>query len=258
MPPPPGIKSSLAPSPIRRVERHRIRLEGGERTTVHVLRMSRRSTAVRVVLLPEPQPLLSWCLQEGVGAAMVGGFFIRPEGRVLGELRIDGRPMPTKLFAEPWDGVRACVHTATDGVALVPREELPAAPAGDLLQAGPLLARGARNLIDLSSDPEGFSAGSGDFDSDITEGRYPRAALGLSREEIIAAACEGRDTEEAGLTLSELSGVMIGLGAETAMNLDGGGSTSLVRAGTLLNTPREDHGIPLPGGRPISTALVFE
>jgi exopolysaccharide biosynthesis protein len=51
---------------------------------------------------------------------------------------------------------------------------------------------------------------------------------------------------------------MAGLGAARAINLDGGGSTSLVYGGTLCNTPREDHGIALLVGRPISTALVFE
>ena len=42
-----------------------------------------------------------------------------------------------------------------------------------------------------------------------------------------------------------------------AINLDGGGSTSLVCAGELRNRPRADFGVPLPGGRPIATALVF-
>jgi len=43
----------------------------------------------------------------------------------------------------------------------------------------------------------------------------------------------------------------------SAINLDGGGSTSLVCAGRLRNRPREAHGIVLPGGRAVSTALVF-
>lgn len=257
MPPPSGTKSRLTPVAARRVERYRIRLGDGGSTTVHVLRMPRESTRVRVAVLAKPQELLSWCAQEGVADAMVGGFFIRPEGRPLGELRIDGRTMPSRPFEEPWGDVRACVHSGSSGLALAPRNELPAEPEGDLLQAGPLLCRGARNLIDLTRDPEGFAAGSGDFDSDITAGRYPRAGLGLGSDEIIAAVCEGRDADEAGLSMSEFAAVMTGLGAETAINLDGGGSTSLVRAGTLLNTPREDQGVPIPGGRPISTALVF-
>lgn len=257
MAPAPGIHPSLAPASVRRVERHRLDLGGGATTTVHVVRMPRDRTQVRVVALPRPEPLLAWCRREAVSDAMVGGFFVRPEGMPLGEVRIGGRAVESRPFEAPWYATRACIHANRGRLVLAPRDQLPASPTGDLLQAGPLLCRGARNLIELSSDPEGFSAGSADFDSDITDGRYPRAALGISRDEILAIVCDGRDTAEAGLSMSELADCLVGLGAETAINLDGGGSTSLVGAGVLLNMPREDHGIVLDGGRAISTALVF-
>ena len=40
---------------------------------------------------------------------------------------------------------------------------------------------------------------------------------------------------------------MSDLGAVDAINLDGGGSASLVVGGKLVNTPREEHGIVIPG-----------
>ena len=43
---------------------------------------------------------------------------------------------------------------------------------------------------------------------------------------------------------------MAALGAVQAMNLDGGGSTSLVCGGRLRNVPREAHGIALAGRAP--------
>jgi exopolysaccharide biosynthesis protein len=48
------------------------------------------------------------------------------------------------------------------------------------------------------------------------------------------------------------------MGARAALNLDGGGSASLVCDGELVNRPREQHGIDLLEGRQIATALVFE
>ena len=57
--------------------------------------------------------------------------------------------------------------------------------------------------------------------------------------------------------MAELATAMSGLGAAEAINLDGGGSASLVVGGALLNTPREEHGIELVGGREIATALQF-
>jgi exopolysaccharide biosynthesis protein len=50
---------------------------------------------------------------------------------------------------------------------------------------------------------------------------------------------------------------MIELGAVDAINLDGGGSATLVVAGQLVNIPHEEHGLPIPGGRSISTAISF-
>ena len=43
-------------------------------------------------------------------------------------------------------------------------------------------------------DTEGFSAGSGQFDSDITAERHPRCALGVSDDELLAVCCDGRRT----------------------------------------------------------------
>ena len=107
-------------------------------------------------------------------------------------------------------------------------------------------------------DSFGVRSGSEQFDSDITMGRYPRAALGLAGRTVLAVACDGRAASDAGMTLMELAELVQGLGATSAINLDGGGSASLVCDGQLQNRPREDHGLVLAGGRPISTALVFE
>ena len=95
------------------------------------------------------------------------------------------------------------------------------------------------------------------FDSDITDGRYPRAALGLADGKLFAVACDGRGRHDAGLTLEELAALMAALGCSVALNLDGGGSTSLVSGGRLRNRPRGGWEKPEVGGRPVSTALVF-
>jgi hypothetical protein len=244
------------PAPSCALSQHRLRLSDGALTTLHVAGYDRLATRVRVASLGTPRRLVDWCRDEGVPEAVVGGFFVRPDGAPLGEVRIGGRALPTLPFEDGWGDVRACVGVDGDGPRLARRPDFGAAPAGDLLQAGPLLVEGGRVLGD--GDPEGFSAGSGQFDSDITAGRYPRAALALTADRILAVVCEGRAEHEAGLTLAELAHALVDLGAQDAINLDGGGSTSLVSDFALVNRPREEHGIELAGGRPVATALVFE
>ena len=246
------------PKAPEHLSRTRLVLADGLRTTVYVARYDRAGTAVRVALLRRPAPLQTWCAAQGVGEALVGGFFTRPHTRPLGEVRTRGMARRFTPFDVPWDEMRACVHVESGRPRIVARGELAAQPRGDLLQAGPLLVREGEPALREGEDAEGFSAGAHQFDSDITAGRYPRAALGISGDELIAVACDGRARSDAGLTLPELAALLADLGAEDAINLDGGGSTSLVCGGALRNRPRADFGVPLPGGRPIASALVFQ
>jgi hypothetical protein len=242
----------------RDYDRLGVELADGARTTLHLASFDRAAVGARVVQVAEPRTLLAWCRAHRHPDAVVGGFFIRPQREPLGELRIQGDSVETVKFDSPWHAVRSCVHISSDEIRIARRHEIEPAPAGDLLQAGPLLVSGGETAVPAGSDPEGFSAGAHQFDSDITRGRYPRAALALAGSRVLAAVCDGRADGEAGLTLAELADALVELGAEAAINLDGGGSASLVHAGRLRNRPREEHGIEILGGRPIATAIVFD
>ena len=187
------------------------------------------------------------------------GFFLRDPYRPLGELWIEGTPMPHEPIAAPYAARRASVVIDDDDVQLVERDAAPRRPPGDLVQAGPLLVADGKIVFDAADDREGFSAGAGQFDSDITDGRYPRAALGVSSESLVTVACDGRRSNvDGGLSVLELAQAMVELGAESAINLDGGGSTTLVHRGHLLNRPYSTQDQPAPASREIVTALAFE
>jgi hypothetical protein len=234
----------------------RPRLADGTQTTVHVAAFPLDRVRVRVAVLPAPETLRSWCARSGHRHAIVGGFFVRPHNAPLGELRVDGAPAEHVPFTAPWGARRACVSVDGAAVRIARRPDLPAVPAGDLLQAGPLLVRDGASAV-TGADEEGFSAGAAQFDSDITDGRHPRSALALTADQLLAVVCDGRDAGDVGLSIAELADVLVGLGAHSGLNLDGGGSASLVCDGRLVNTPREQHGIELVDGRPIATALTL-
>ena len=66
----------------------------------------------------------------------------------------------------------------------------------------------------------------------------PRTAIGLIDENhYVFVVSDGRTEESEGLSLYELAQFMETLGVKTAYNLDGGGSSTMVFKGTVINNP---------------------
>ena len=258
------IDAALDETPF--VYTERVALADDSKTTVHVLRQELRNTAVKVADLGSAKRVTDVCAESGgpVVAAMSGGFFAREAGMPLGELWIDGRRQSHVPFPTPWGDVRGSLLVDADGITIDRRDALPARPDGDLLQAGPVLVAGGQTTPDLASDVEGFGAGSGQFDSDITDGRYPRAAIGYDDTYVYAVVVDGRSDGDAGMSLTELADFMSErLGVTAALNLDGGGSATLAArdpegAFHVINNPMDAHNVPTPGGsRELYSAIVF-
>lgn len=76
--------------------------------------------------------------------------------------------------------------------------------------------------------------------SNFASGRNPRTAIGISkdRQKVFMVTIDGRQSGYSnGVTLRELAQLMISLGADRAINLDGGGSTTMVARLPYFTTP---------------------
>lgn len=71
--------------------------------------------------------------------------------------------------------------------------------------------------------------------------RHPRTAIGLNADSthLIFIVIDGRYLESLGTTLKEMVGIFEALGAVTAVNLDGGGSSCMVVNGEVINHPSD-------------------
>ncbi len=79
-------------------------------------------------------------------------------------------------------------------------------------------------------------------DRSDTSVRHPRTAMGLTadRSTFILAVVDGRSTASVGMTGAELASLMAEMGAYTAFNLDGGGSSQMwLRGSGTLNDPSD-------------------
>jgi hypothetical protein len=71
------------------------------------------------------------------------------------------------------------------------------------------------------------------------QGNQPRTGLGMIEpNHFVFVAVDGRSNGYSrGVTMTELATIFTGLGAKVAYNLDGGGSTTMVFNGSLVNSP---------------------
>ncbi|MCW2972923.1 MAG: hypothetical protein JWN72_1196 [Thermoleophilia bacterium] len=243
-----------------RVTTLRASTSAGRTSTVRVARHPRASTTMRLAHLEPARPLLAWCRDHGVTEALSGGFFTKPAQVPLGYLHVDGSAVGYAPFREPWNLRRGAVHVDGAGIYIGSLAELQTRSGpvrGDELQAGPLLVQGGRTVV-AEIDPEGFSSTNEEFDSDITIGPLPRTALGISREELFAVTVDGRSDEDDGMTLVELADLLVALGIEDALNLDGGSCSALISGGRMHNRPRNDRGELLADGYLATTAFTFQ
>ncbi|MCS7300675.1 MAG: phosphodiester glycosidase family protein [Fimbriimonadales bacterium] len=86
------------------------------------------------------------------------------------------------------------------------------------------------------------------------ERRHPRTAVGRTAQgELIWITVDGRQPHSQGATLTELAQILARYGAVEAINLDGGGSTTLVVRNLIVNSPSDGT------ERPVSNAwLVYD
>ncbi len=100
------------------------------------------------------------------------------------------------------------------------------------LGAGPALIKDGKVFITAAAE---------EFQSDITSGRAPRSALGLTADNhLVMVTIDGRQPGfSIGISLEELAEFMLNYGVVTGMNLDGGGSARMVVRGYTMNNPSD-------------------
>lgn len=103
-----------------------------------------------------------------------------------------------------------------------------------------------KGIMHISADEEQFR-------NDVKNSRAARTAVGITKEgNLIFLVVEGNGKSSggsSGVSLKELAQMMSDLGAYNAMNLDGGGSSTMVINGEVVNSSSE---------RPVSNAILIK
>lgn len=113
-------------------------------------------------------------------------------------------------------------------------EELLAAGAWNTLSFGPAIVEDGAVVDGIETQEVDTN-----FGNHSIQGDQPRTAVGVIDENhLVFVVVDGRqEGYSAGVTLTELADIMTGLGATTAYNLDGGGSSTMYFNGEVVNQP---------------------
>jgi hypothetical protein len=153
-------------------------------------------------------------------------------------LEFRGREVPREL-QRLRTGARVTVVPRIASVAAATLARAPDAVAG----AGLLIA-GGQPVTDWTMER---------LSPTFATDRHPRSVIGVDAEgDIWLIAVDGRQPAHGvGMSFVELQRLGLALGLREALNLDGGGSTTLVVRGRIVNRPSD-----VTGPRPVSDAIV--
>jgi hypothetical protein len=119
-------------------------------------------------------------------------------------------------------------------------------PLQMLVGGGPRLVVHGASIVDGVERPEGTA-------QSFAVVRHPRTGVGISRDSntVFLITVDGRQESSSGMSLAEFARLMLQVGVYEGLNLDGGGSTTMVIDGRVVNHPSD------PGGeRAVGNALL--
>ncbi len=111
-----------------------------------------------------------------------------------------------------------------------------------LIGGWPVLVKDGMNVIRRNPSIEGIT-------EKFSEQRHPRSGIGFSADKrtLYLITVDGRQPMSRGMTLLEFANLMISEGIHNGLNLDGGGSTTMVVGDKVINNPSDISGERLVG-----------
>ena len=197
----------------------------------------------------------SFAKQSNALAAINGGFFDMKAGGSVSFLVSDGKVIhenkPNVLSIDNEMGANALVIYENGKSEILPTEGANRIPmlknVEDALVTGPLLLNNSQ-INNLQKRP-------------FNDLKHPRSAICIGKKEIWLIAVDGRHKEATGLNLNELSQFLLTCGCQHAINLDGGGSTTLFlntnKFNGIVNHPSDNKKFDSEGERSVANILFI-
>lgn len=185
--------------------------------------------------------------------AINAGFFSIKDGGSVTFLEDDGK----RVSRRSWKGDKAPDQKTNFNAAIV------------LNKKGKLKIediKSSKEYLESHNEQWVFTAGpmllQNGIKSELLEGtfvtkKHPRSALCLKKNSLLFITVDGRHLEAKGATLPELQNFLKSQGCKNAINLDGGGSTTMWLNGEVINCPSDNRAFDNMGERKVANVLLI-
>lgn len=230
----------------------------GSRQHINLLIVKNKPRRLRIAFASAGDSLkkTSWLAQKhGAVVAVNGTFFDTRKGGSVDLIRIDGKTIDTTLLDKNQTRTehrQAAIVINRNKLRIVYGGTTPRwdqqRPEPNVMVTGPLL------LVNGQPHPLLKNA--------FNDNRHPRTCACVTTDRrVIWLTADGRHANAAGLSLPQLTKLMQWLGCRDAINLDGGGSTTMWLAGKgengVVNYPSDGKTWVRTGERPVSNVLLL-
>jgi exopolysaccharide biosynthesis protein len=171
-------------------------------------------------------------INDGKGNSVIpqNGYVISASGKLREQiLPLAKIGAKVKLSTAPQIGIKNSFSNAESG-----RTTAAFATAEDIVSGVPQLIKNGK--IEITWEQEKQSKA-------FVETKHPRTAVAKLKDgKFLMVTVDGRSEESAGMSLPDLAAFLLEIGATDAMNLDGGGSTTMFVGGKVVNKPSDKEG----------------
>ena len=215
---------------------------------INYVEVDLKKLAKRVHLAADPKILKTtgtFAEENRALVAINGGFFDVKNGGAVDYIKVDGKVVnPTRNKSARADAVLT-LHKKKVTIQAASLANTENSGAENVMLSGPLLVLNGEG-INLDSNP---------FNSN----RHPRTAVAVRKnKKLILMVVDGRNSKAHGMSLMELASVMKWLGAEDAMNLDGGGSSALyIKGKNIVSYPSDNKLFDHEGQRKVANIVYL-
>ena len=225
----------------------------GTKQSVSVLEVDLNRKQIRINIAADPKKRIktsTFARESDAIAAINGTFFDMKNGGSVMLIKQDGRIIaPSKYFSERSNGAFTIDGKQVQIIASKSKKT----EWADNLKAPNIMVSGPMLLID-GKETELSQASFNTLS-------HPRSAVGVtSKNKLLLVTVDGRHEQAKGMSLFSLTTLLKTLGARDAMNLDGGGSTTLYVKGPtengVVNYPSDNRKFDHEGERTVANAIL--